>query len=91
MTTYPTKYSNINDYSKKERKMKLASFPWNAPNSNLSSVDWCGQKVSKQDYGANLKFCPLCDQPMIVRMMILPCEHFMCYSCTKPDTENCYM
>jgi hypothetical protein len=91
MTTYQTKYSNLNDFNKKERKVKTSQFPWNAPNSNLSGVDWCGQKVAKQDLGSNIKFCPLCDQPMIVRMMVLPCEHVICYSCTKPDTESCYL
>ena len=91
MTTYSTKYSNLSDFSKKERKVKVKGFPWTVPNSNLSSVDWCGQRVAKQDIGTNIKFCALCDQPMIVRMMMLPCEHVMCYSCTKPDSETCYV
>ena len=91
MTTYTTKYSNLNEYNKRERKQKIAQFPYLAANSNLSNVDWCGQKVTKQDIGTNIKFCPLCDQPMIVRMMMLPCEHIVCYSCTKPDSDNCYM
>jgi hypothetical protein len=91
MTTYPTKYSNLNELNKKERKQKVIVYPWIAPNSNLTSVDWCGQRVLKLDIGTSIKFCPLCDQPMIVRMMILPCEHMMCYSCTKPDTDACYM
>ncbi len=91
MTSYQTKYSNLNNFNKKERKVKTNNFPWNAPNSNLSGVDWCGQKVSKQDVSSNIKFCPLCDQPMIVRMRIMPCEHVICFTCTKPDTESCYM
>ncbi len=91
MTTYPTKYSNLNDFNKKERKQKVNLFPWNAPNPNLSNVDWCGQRVTKQDIGTNIKFCSLCDQPMIVRIMFLPCEHVLCYSCTKPDSDTCYV
>jgi hypothetical protein len=91
MTTYPTKYSNPNDFSKKERKVKMNQFPCIAPNSNLSSVDWCGQKAPKNDIASNIKFCPLCDQPMIVRMMVFPCEHVICYSCTKPDADKCYV
>jgi len=47
--------------------------------------------VSKQDVGSNIKFCPLCDKPMIVRMLITPCEHVVCYSCTKPTSESCYV
>lgn len=91
MSAYLTKYSNLNDFSKKERKVKIAQFPYTAPNSNLSSVDWCGQKVSKTEIGSNVKFCPLCDIPMIVRMMIVPCEHVICYSCSKPDSDICYV
>jgi hypothetical protein len=91
MTTYPTKYSSLNDLTKKEIKEKMNTFPWTTPISTLSSVDWCGQKVSKQDFGSNIKFCPLCDQPMIVRIQLLPCEHVLCYSCTKPDSESCYV
>jgi hypothetical protein len=91
MTTYPTKYSNLNDFNKRERKIRAIQFPYIAANSNLSNVDWCGQKVNKQDIGSNTKFCPLCDQPMIVRIMMLPCEHVVCFTCSKPDTGYCYM
>jgi len=88
---YQTKYSQINDLSKKERKAKQTQFPWLVTNTNLSNSEWCGQIVSKDDKGSIIKFCPLCDQPMIVRMMIYPCEHCICYSCSKPDTDNCYV
>lgn len=91
MTTYPTKYSNLEDFTKKERKSKLNNFPCTAPNPNLSNVDWCGQKVNKTDQGSSIKFCPICDSPMIVRMLIHPCEHVICYSCSKPDTDLCYV
>jgi hypothetical protein len=89
--TYPTKYSNLDDFTKKERKMKVNQFPVVTPNSNLSNVDWCGQKVNKMDLGSSIKFCPLCDQPMIVRIMMSPCEHVICYSCSKPETDVCYV
>lgn len=91
MNTYQTKYSNLNDLTKKDRKLKGNQFPFIAANSNLSNIDLCGQKVSKLDPGSSTKFCPICDQPMIVRMIIYPCEHVICYSCTKPDTDICYV
>lgn len=91
MTTYPTKYSDLSKLAKKEKKQKEASFPFVAPSNNLGNIDSCGQIVSKLKQGSNIKFCPICDYPMIVRMMIMPCEHVMCYSCSKPDSEYCFM
>jgi hypothetical protein len=91
MTTYTTKYSNLNEMSKKERKAKFQQFPLTAPNSNLANIDLCGQKVNKIDIGSNMKFCPLCDQPMIVKLFIHPCEHVICYSCSKPESDICFV
>lgn len=88
---YQTKYSQIEGLSKKDRKIIQNQFPWIAPKFNLSSSEWIGQSVSKDDFGINTKFCVLCDQPMIVRMMINPCEHCICLQCSKPETENCYV
>ena len=88
---YPTKYSTLSEFSKKEKKQKSTQFPFIAPNSNLSSIDWCAQKVIKNDGGSTVKFCPLCDFPMIVRIQNLPCEHVMCYSCSEPPSEICYI
>ena len=91
MTMYPTKYSTLLEFSKKEKKQKLTQVPFVAPNSNLSSIEWCAQKVPKNDGGLTVKFCPLCDLPMIVRIQILPCEHVMCFSCSEPPSEICYI
>ena len=91
MTTYQTTYSDISTFSKKERKEKESSFPFISPNSNLGNFDSCGQIVAKTDQGNKIKFCPICDYPMIVRMQILPCEHLMCYNCTKPEKNYCYI
>ena len=88
---YQTKYSQINELTKKERKNIQNNFPWLAPKSILNSSVWIGQIVSKEDKGSSVKFCPLCDQPMIVRMLIFPCEHCICFQCSKPDSENCYV
>ena len=27
------------------------------------------------------KFCAMCDFPMIIRIRMVPCEHYTCYSC----------
>ena len=91
MTTYQTTYSDISTLSKKERKEIENNFPFIAPNSNLGNFDSCGQIVAKNDQGNKIKFCPICDYPMIVRMQIIPCEHLMCYNCTKPEKGYCYI
>ena len=51
----------------------------------------CGQIVSKGDIGSNTKFCPICDFPMIVRIMNHPCEHVMCFECSQPERGYCYI
>ena len=81
MTTYQTSYSDISILSKKERKIKENQFPYITPSPNLGKYDPCGQIVSKKDTGSSIKFCPICDKPMIVRMMVNPCEHVYCYEC----------
>jgi hypothetical protein len=91
MTTYTTKYSNLTELTKKERKQKSTQFPFTPVSSNIASTDLCGQKVNKLDLGNNMKFCPLCDQPMIVKIFIHPCEHVICYSCSEPATDICYV
>ncbi len=83
MTTYNTKYSSLSDLSKRERKIKANQFPFIVPNPNLSSIEWIGQKV-KIEPGNNVKFCPMCDTPMIARISISPCEHVLCYTCSLP-------
>ncbi len=91
MKTYQTKYSDLSHLSKKEKKTKENQFPYIPPNSTLGNLDLCGQIVSKTEPGNNIKFCPICDFPMIVRMMIMPCEHVMCFSCTQPERGYCYI
>lgn len=91
MTTYQTTYSDLSNLPKHERKQKETNFPYKTPNSNLGNLDLCGQIVSKYDIGNNIKFCPICDFPMIVRMMIMPCEHVICYSCSQPPKDFCFI
>ena len=91
MTTYQTTYSDISFLSKKERKIKENQFPYITPSPNLGKYDPCGQIVSKKDIGSSIKFCPICDKPMIVRMMVNPCEHVFCFECSKPESELCYI
>ena len=92
MTTYQTKFSEIPETNKKQIKIIESKFPFVAPDSNLGNMDICGQFVSKNaDIGTKIKFCPICDLPMIVKMQVLPCEHMMCYSCTQPDKGYCYI
>lgn len=91
MKTYQTKYSDLSSYSKKEKKIIENQFPFIPPKSDLGNLDLCGQIVSKNELGNNIKFCPICDYPMIVRMMVMPCEHVMCYSCSQPNKGYCYI
>lgn len=91
MKTYQTTYSDLSNLPKHERKQKENNFPYKTPNSNLGNLDLCGQIVSKYDIGNNIKFCPICDFPMIVRMMVMPCEHVMCYSCSQPPKDVCFI
>ena len=37
---------------------------------------------------SNDMVCPICDYPMIVRIMNYPCEHVMCYECSLPDNAD---
>ena len=91
MTTYPTKFSQISDITKKEKKQIENSFPFIVPNSNLGNSDLCGQIVKKNDLRSTIKFCPICDRPMIIKIYILPCEHIMCFSCSQPEKGYCYI
>lgn len=92
MKVYETTYSRLNNYNKKEQKSIESNFPFTTLNSNFNAIDLCGQKVDKAtDFELTSKFCPLCDSPMIVKMQYVPCDHVVCYSCSKPDNDTCYV
>ena len=88
-TVYPTTFSDISNLPKKDIKIIESQFPFTAPED--VKYDNCGQIASKNDIGSNVKFCPICDYPMIVRIMNYPCEHVMCYECSQPDKGYCYI
>lgn len=92
MKTYETSYSKLKEYNKKEKKVIETSFPFTTVSSAFNSIDLCGQKVDKMnDFDTSTKFCPLCDFPMIVRLQYMPCEHVVCFNCSKPELEVCYV
>eukprot|EP00826_Nyctotherus_ovalis_P039450 TRINITY_DN3796_c0_g7_i1.p2 TRINITY_DN3796_c0_g7~~TRINITY_DN3796_c0_g7_i1.p2 ORF type:complete len:145 (+),score=39.16 TRINITY_DN3796_c0_g7_i1:133-567(+) len=64
-------------------------FPFVAPPAEVK-IDIVGMKFSRGP-GALIKFCPLCDMPMIIRIYMLPCEHLTCYSCAQPESKICYV
>ena len=86
-----TKYSNLDKFNKKEKINIESKFPFIIPSEKLEGVEILGQKVDKTDISLITKFCPLCDNPMIVRMLYIPCDHVVCYSCSKPESKNCYV
>ena len=88
-TVYPTTFSDISNLPKKDIKIIESQFPFTAPED--VKYDNCGQIASKNDIGSNVKFCPICDYPMIVRIMNYPCEHVMCYECSLPRKGYCYI
>ena len=88
-TIYPTEFSDISNLPKKEIKSIESKFPFVAPED--VKYESCGQIVSKTDIGSNTKFCPICDYPMIVRIMNYPCEHVMCFECSQPEKGYCYI
>ena len=88
-TVYPTTFSDISNLPKKDIKSIESKFPFIPPED--VKFDPCGQIVPKSDIGSNIKFCPICDYPMIVRIMNYPCEHVMCYECSLPDKGYCYI
>jgi hypothetical protein len=57
---------------------------------NISVYNLIGSKVEKPP-GLSAKFCPMCDCPMVVRVQMMPCEHVLCYECSKPQANLCYM
>ena len=90
MTTfYQTNFSDTSNLPKKDIKEIESKFPFIPPEE--VKYDPCGQIVPKSDIGANIKFCPICDYPMIVRIMNYPCEHVMCYECSQPEKGYCYI
>lgn len=89
-TVYHTEFSDTSKLPKKEAKAIESKFPF-IPPEDLKSKELCGQIVSKSDLGSTIKFCPICDFPMIVRILNLPCEHVMCYECSKPEKGYCYI
>jgi hypothetical protein len=88
-TIYPTTFSDISNLPKKDIKVIESQFPFVPPED--VKFEPCGQIVSKSDIGSNVKFCPICDFPMIVRIMNYPCEHVMCYECSQPEKGYCYI
>ena len=88
-TIYPTEFSDISNLPKKEIKSIESKFPFLPPED--VKFEPCGQIVSKGDIGSNTKFCPICDFPMIVRIMNYPCEHVMCFECSQPEKGYCYI
>lgn len=91
MSVYKTNLSNLTNISLKERKAIESNFPFTIPSNSLDLIDICGQKVDKTDISIITKFCPICDHPVIVRMLYLPCEHMTCYSCSKPESDQCHV
>lgn len=88
-TVYPTTFSDLSNFQKKDIKIIESQFPFTAPED--VKFEPCGQIVPKNDIGSNIKFCPICDYPMIVRIMNYPCEHVMCYECSQPVKGYCYI
>ena len=88
-TVYPTTFSDISNLPKKDIKAIESQFPFVPPDD--VKFEPCGQIVQKGDIGSNIKFCPICDFPMIVRIMNYPCEHVMCYECSLPRKGYCYI
>ena len=88
-TVYQTNFSDLSNLPKKEIKLMESKFPFVPPED--VKFEPCGQIVPKSDIGSNIKFCPICDYPMIVRIMNYPCEHVMCYECSQPDKGYCYI
>ena len=91
MTTYNTKYSTITNITKRERKDIESNFPYIPLNQNLTNIDWCAQKVNKNNPELTSKFCPICDFPMIVRVLYTTCDHIICWACAQPKSEACYV
>jgi hypothetical protein len=88
-TVYLTEFSDLSNIPKKDAKVIESQFPFVPPDD--VKFEPCGQIVQKGDIGSNVKFCPICDYPMIVRIMNLPCQHVMCYECSQPDKGYCYI
>ena len=92
MTTFQTEFSSTSSLPKKLQKSLTSSFPFLPPDdSQIQSMDLCGQIVPKKDAGNSIKFCPICDRPMIVKTQNFPCEHVTCNECAKPKGENCFV
>ena len=88
-TVYQTNFSSTASIPKKDLKIIESKFPFVPPED--VKLELCGQIVHKNNIGSNIKFCPICDYPMIVRMINHPCEHIMCYECSQPDKGYCYI
>ena len=88
-TIYPTVFCDTSNLPKKEIKTIESKFPFIPPEE--VKYEPCGQIVPKGDIGSNVKFCPICDFPMIVRIINYPCEHVMCYECSQPEKGYCYI
>ena len=88
-TIYTTTFSDISNLPKKDIKEIESKFPFVPPED--VKFDPCGQIVPKSDMGSTIKFCPICDYPMIVRIINYPCEHVMCYECSLPRKGYCYI
>ena len=88
-TIFPTVFSDTSNLPKKEIKSIESKFPFIPPEE--VKYEPCGQIVSKGDIGSNVKFCPICDFPMIVRIINYPCDHVMCFECSQPEKGYCYI
>ena len=63
------------------------------PHLLAQNVTGCNLIGSKAEItpANSIKFCPICDCPMIVRVQMRPCSHVVCYECSKPQANLCYV
>ncbi|KAM3139153.1 hypothetical protein pb186bvf_008751 [Paramecium bursaria] len=52
-------------------------------NPQLSKTEFNPKSILKK-----AKFCPICDFPITVRVVMQPCQHFMCYECYFIDGKT---
>ena len=91
MKLYESNSNSLKNVSKKEKKIIETSFPFIPTSLDFNKVDLCAERIVKTDLGFTTKFCPLCDFPMIVRILYTNCDHVVCFSCSKPDSDACYV
>ncbi|CAK86972.1 unnamed protein product (macronuclear) [Paramecium tetraurelia] len=73
-----------------QQPQQILQYPNYPPSENQVRYDprTAATFLNPKSIQKKAKFCPICDFPASVRVVINPCRHFMCYECYYIDGQT---